>query len=36
MHKEDVERKEMERAAVMLEAIEKKKKAVKKFELFKN
>ena len=34
-HKEDLERKELEKAANMLENLEKKKKAVAKFERMK-
>lgn len=34
-HKEDLERKELEKAATMLENLEKKKKAVQKFEKMK-
>ena len=34
-HKEDLERKELEKAATMLENLEKKKKAVQKFERMK-
>ena len=34
-HKEDLERKELEKAATMLENLEKKRKAVEKFEKMK-